>query len=197
VSYIVVCVHPCSVLKAEAKTYVQKGFRKHLLCVVVAKVFSSSPLLLSWKHDLIGPKLTAWNVLLPRIANMRLTQEQDVFRWNLDPNGQFSVKSHYSALIHQDVPSLNKIIWKTKTPLKINIFMWYLRRGVILTKDNLVQRNWQGNEKCCFCHKNETIKHLFLECRFARVVWSCIQVALNLPQPRNISHLLGSWLRGF
>jgi hypothetical protein len=61
-----------------------------------------------------------------------LTQEQDVFRWNLDPKGQFSVKSHCSALIHQDVPNLNKIIWKTKAPLKIKNFMWYLRRGVIL-----------------------------------------------------------------
>jgi hypothetical protein len=75
--------------------------------------------------------------------------------------------------------------------------MWYLRRGVILTKDNLVKCNWQDNEKCCFCHENETIKHLFLEYRFARVVWSCIQAALNLPQPRSISHLFGSWLRGF
>ena len=75
----------------------------------VAEVFSSSPLLSSWRRDLIGPKLTAWNELLPRIANIRLTEE-DVFRWNLDPKGQFSVKSHYSALIHQDVPNLNKII---------------------------------------------------------------------------------------
>jgi hypothetical protein len=108
----------------------------------VAEVFSSSPLLLSWRRDLIGPKLTAWNELLPRIANIMLTQEQDVFRWNLDPKGQFSVKSHYSALIHQDVPNLNKIIWKTKAPLKIKIFTWYLQRGVILTKDYLVKRNW-------------------------------------------------------
>jgi len=146
---------------------------------------------------LIGPKLTTWNELLPRIANIKITQEQDVFCWNLEPKGQFSKKSHYSDLIHQDVPKINKIIWKTKAPLKIKIFMWYLRRGVILTKDNLVKRNWQGNEKCCFCHENKTIKHLFLECRFARVVWGCIQVALNLLQPRNISHLFGSWLRGF
>jgi hypothetical protein len=31
---LVVYVHPCSVLEAEATTYVQKGFREHLLCVV-------------------------------------------------------------------------------------------------------------------------------------------------------------------
>jgi hypothetical protein len=27
--------------------------------------------------------------------------------------------------------------------------------------------------------------------------WGCIQVALNLPQSRSISHLFGSWLRWF
>jgi hypothetical protein len=36
----------------------------------------------------------------------------------------------------------NKKIWKMKIPLKIKIFGWYLRRGVILTKNNLVKRNW-------------------------------------------------------
>jgi hypothetical protein len=137
---------------------------------------------------LIGPKLTAWNELFPRIANISLTQEQYVFRCNLDPKDQFSVKSYYLALIHQDVLNLNKIIWKTKTSLKIKSFMWYLRRRVILTKDNLIKHNWQGNEKCCFCHENETIKHILLECRFARVVWG----ALNLSQPCSIFHLFGS-----
>jgi hypothetical protein len=53
-------------------------------------------------------------------------------------------------------------------------------KGVILTKDNLMKRNWQGSEKCCFCHKNETIKHIFFEYRFTWVIWDCIQVALNL-----------------
>ena len=51
-----------------------------------------------------------------------------------------------------------------------------------------------GNENSCFCHKNETIKHLFLACRFAR---GCIQVVLNLSWPCSIFHLFGSWLRGF
>ena len=48
-----------------------------------------------------------------------------------------------------------------KTPLKIKIFLWFLKRGVTLTKDNLAKRNWQGNQQCCFCHENETIQHLF------------------------------------
>jgi hypothetical protein len=52
----------------------------------------------------------------------------------------------YKAIIQSDVPiNSNKKIWKMKIPLKTKIFGWYLRRGVILTKDNLVKRNWHGS----------------------------------------------------
>jgi hypothetical protein len=56
---------------------------------------------------------------------------------------------------------LKKYIWKMKVPLKIKIFMWFFHRKVILTKDNLLKRNWNGNTSCCFCDKEETIQHLF------------------------------------
>jgi hypothetical protein len=74
----------------------------------VADVINTSPLNLSWCRDLIGPKLVAWSELLLRLAIVVLSDEQDEFRWNLVPNGQFSVKSHYPALIHLDVPNLKK-----------------------------------------------------------------------------------------
>jgi hypothetical protein len=50
----------------------------------------------------------------------------------------------YNALILPDVP-INKIsndkLWKLKIPLRINVFGWYLRKGVVLTKDNLAKQN--------------------------------------------------------
>ena len=30
-------------------------------------------------------------------------------------------------------------IWRVKIPLKIKVFLWYLKMGVILTKDNLAK----------------------------------------------------------
>lgn len=81
-----------------------------------------------------------------------------------------------------------------KVPLKVKIFLWYLRRGVILTKDNLAKRNWKGSKTCCFCHKDETIQHLFFQCRLSRLVWSVIHLASNLKPPRNVGHMFGSWL---
>jgi hypothetical protein len=92
----------------------------------VVEVFSSSPLIFSWHRDLIGSKLVAWNDMLPQIANIYLTQEPDEFHWNLLYSGQFSMKSHYLALIHSNVSNLNKRLWKLKVPLKNKIFLWYL-----------------------------------------------------------------------
>ncbi|WVZ53298.1 hypothetical protein U9M48_004264 [Paspalum notatum var. saurae] len=163
----------------------------------VAVVLGTSLPNISWRRDLIGNKLAAWNNLLPRLANVVLCEYDDIFHWNLHRNGKFSVKSHYLALIHTDVPNINKRLWSIKVLLKIKIFLWYLRKGIVLTKDNLAKRNWQGSKQCCFCHKDETIKHLFFECRFARAVWAIIHAAFGLAQPRSVSNMFGSWLVSF
>jgi hypothetical protein len=105
------------------------------------------------------------------------------------------VKSHYLALIQSVVPNLNKRLWKLKVLLKIKIFLWYLRKGVVLTKENLAKRNWKDSILCCFCHKDETIQHLFFDCTFARTIWGVIQIATNLYLPRSISNMFGTWLR--
>ena len=55
-----------------------------------------------------------------------------------------------------------------KVPLKIKIFLLFLKKGVILTKDNLAKRNWNGSKTCCFCSKPETIHHLFSKCHYAQ-----------------------------
>jgi hypothetical protein len=47
-----------------------------------------------------------------------------------------------------------------------------------------------------FCHHDETIKHLFFQCRFARTIWSVIQVASTLFPPRSITNIFGNWLNG-
>ena len=82
-----------------------------------------------------------------------------------------------------------------KIPLKIKVFAWYLRKG-ILTKDNLVKRNWQGSKKCVSCAHDETIKHLFFTCKVARSIWSAIQMASNLYQPTSIANIFDNWLNG-
>ena len=113
----------------------------------MAEVLSSDTPNLSWRRDLIGSKLVIWNNLAARLANITLNHERDKFKWNLDQADVFTVKSHYLGLMHQNIPYTNKKLWKFKIPLKIKIkiFLWYLKQGVILTKHNLARRNWQGS----------------------------------------------------
>ena len=71
----------------------------------------------------------------------------------------FSVNSMYKDLMETDTLPDFFTSWKPKLPLKIIVFLWYLKI-VILTKNNLVKREWKGCAKCCFFSKEQAI-HLF------------------------------------
>jgi hypothetical protein len=105
----------------------------------IANVMRSVPLNISCRRALVGQNLVYWHELCASIVHIQLNQAPDIFRWNYHQNGLFSVKSMYLALINNGYIDRNKFIWKLKMPLKIKIFMWYLLKGVVLTKDNLAK----------------------------------------------------------
>ena len=107
---------------------------------IIAKVLETYPPNVTFRRDLMGARLASWNALIQRLSTVQLSQGPDEFRWNIHSSGKFTVNSMYKALIHPNVPvDNNKMIWKMKIALKIKVFAWYLRRGVILTKDNLAR----------------------------------------------------------
>uniref|UniRef100_A0A453A1R7 Reverse transcriptase zinc-binding domain-containing protein n=1 Tax=Aegilops tauschii subsp. strangulata TaxID=200361 RepID=A0A453A1R7_AEGTS len=81
-------------------------------------------------------------------------------------------------------------------PLKIKVFMWFVHKQVILTKDNLAKRNWTGYTRCSFRDQHESIKHLFLDCPLAKILWRSIHIAFNITPPNSINTLFGTWLDG-
>jgi hypothetical protein len=90
-----------------------------VLCTI-AKVMSTSPLVVTSRRDLIRQRLVAWNSLLQCLAAIQLSPGSDEFRWNLYKNGEFSMDSMYKALIQLDIPvDSKKMIWKMKIPLKL------------------------------------------------------------------------------
>jgi hypothetical protein len=103
----------------------------------------------------------------------------------------------YVDLIRNEGIPSKCISWKLKLPLKIKVFLWYLKLGVILTKDNLVKRKWQGCTKCSFGCANESIEHLFLECHMARFIWNSAYITFGIWPPTSVSNLFGSWLSNF
>jgi hypothetical protein len=101
----------------------------------------------------------------------------------------------YRVLLGAEAIPYNTFIWKLKLPLKIKVFMWYLYKRVIITKDNLARRQWQGDRNCCFCSSNESIQHLLFECHFAKFIWR-IQVSSNLLPPTSVHNMFTGWLEG-
>jgi hypothetical protein len=106
----------------------------------VAHVLKSNHPNVTFRRNLYGSRLVSWEALLQCLANIQLIEGKDEFHWNLLGNGKFSVASMYNAFIFTDLPVLdNKKIWKMKISLKDKNCAWYLHRGVILTKDNLIK----------------------------------------------------------
>ncbi|WVZ85024.1 hypothetical protein U9M48_031988, partial [Paspalum notatum var. saurae] len=166
--------------------------KKH---ITVVAVFSSTPLNISFRRALVGDRLQKWKELVSEIALVQLDDQPDSFKWNLSKHGCFTVNSMYRHLVskhgcftvnsmyrhlvNQTALPLNKFLWKLKLPLKIKIFVWFLFKGVILTKDNLLKRHWTGDGRCCFCDTNETIQHLFFDCHIAKFVWRVVFLAFG------------------
>jgi hypothetical protein len=129
------------------------------------------------------------------ILTIQLNEHHDSFIWTASRN--FSVKNMYNDLVKRNGIHFNCCTWKAKIPLKIKIFLWYLRKGVILTKDNLAKRQWKGCTRCCFCNKQEIAQHLFFECPMAKLLWMTISITFGIRTPANCINLFGPWLRSF
>jgi hypothetical protein len=142
----------------------------------------------------VGVNLQSWHDLVHNIANIHLNDQPCIFRWVLTSSGQFFVSLMYMAMIDSDIVPHNIFLWKLKIPLKVKVFLWLLYRKVILTKDNLLKRNWQGAATCCFYHNNETIQHLFIDCNLAKFIWRVLYISFGLQSPSSINHLFGTWI---
>ena len=146
----------------------------------VAQVLSSTPLNISFRRNLVGANLSNWHRIVASLQDVNLMEERDVFIWGLNASGNFMVKSMYAALISNGV-RVSQDIWQIQVPMKIKVFLW--KKGVILTKDNLARRNWNGDKKCCFCHFPENMQHLFIDCLYAKFLWRAAHILFGISPP--------------
>ena len=102
---------------------------------------ATSPLQVSFRRALVDNNLLEWQNLVAQISHVDLVDEPDTFSWNITTSKLYTARSHYLHLIDTNPPFRHKNIWKLKIPLKIKIFLWYLQKGVLLTKDNLAKKN--------------------------------------------------------
>jgi hypothetical protein len=132
--------------------------------VTVAQVLATTPLGITFRRAVVGENWNKWLRLVEGVMGVQLTKNRDRFIWTRGKT--FSVQALYNDLVLEAGVPVDSSIWRVKIPLKIKIFLWYLRKGVVLTKDNLARRQWQGCTKCCFL----VHRKLFNIC-FLTVLW--------------------------
>jgi hypothetical protein len=126
----------------------------------VAQVLSTTPLNVAFRRALVGFNWDNWFSLVGSVLEVNLSNLRDTFRWTASK--KFSVKDMYNNLVLRSGMSADCWAWKAKIPLKIKIFLWYLKNGVVLTKDNLVKRKWKECTKCCLCNVSSLSNICFL-----------------------------------
>ena len=80
------------------------------------------------ERALVENKLLEWQSLVAGVVFINLNKDSDTFIWNLNNNGLFSIKSMYKYLVNNGI-NITQEIWHMKVPLKIKIFLWFLKKG--------------------------------------------------------------------
>ncbi|GAU32048.1 hypothetical protein TSUD_214030 [Trifolium subterraneum] len=160
----------------------------------------------SWRRNLFLWEEDCVSLLLADLESVNLSRDEDKWRWVLDPEGCFSVKSAYDSLSKEIVVGSSlrpfeslifKNIWESPAPSKVIIFSWQLFYDRVPTMENLLLRgvltsNSGGN--CVWCGDiRESSTHLFLHCKVALVVWYEIfkWLGVVIIMPPNLFSLLG------
>ena len=116
--------------------------------VLVGIVLGFVPLNIQFRRSLVGDHWDSWLHLVRRLMQVNLSDAADSIHWKLSVSRVFLVKSMYTYLINARPIPRAMHIWKIKVPLKIKVFMWFVHKGVILTKDNFAKRSWEGSKRC-------------------------------------------------
>jgi hypothetical protein len=119
-----------------------------------------------------------WYSLASLLNEVNLSDNKDSVRWKWTSNKQFSMKLVYLHLTSNENGMAYSEIWKAKIPPKIKIFMWMVAQRAMLTKDNMIDRNWQGDPGCYFCGEIETVDHLLFQCPIS-IVWGVLAIYFN------------------
>ncbi|PNX95580.1 F-box family protein [Trifolium pratense] len=122
--------------------------------------------------------------LVTFLANVRLSMAEDKWRWVVDAEGSFSVKSAYDVFFKEIVIGTNlpffeanifSNIWESPAPSKVVAFSWQLLHDRVPRKENLRLRGVLPRNSDGFCVGCgvicESTFHLFLHCKVALVVW--------------------------
>eukprot|EP00253_Pinus_taeda_P011429 PITA_11429 len=142
---------------------------------------------------------TLFEDMLEEAAPINRTMKE---KWGWGQTGIYTTTIGYRAVQTSNNSRENTAFWKNVwDPLalpKVNFFFWTMAHKKLLTCDNLAKRNIVGPHRCVLCNSNlETSQHLFLECNFAKQVWSIIlqNFQITIPSQTYVADLYANWNR--
>jgi len=93
------------------------------------------------------------------------------------------------------VDHLSKLVWKSKSPLKVRVFLWQMFHDKLPTAVTFERGRWHGSPLCCVCTKPETVNHIFFECVFAQYLWCCVRDAFGWAEfPTSRQDFMTGWM---
>jgi len=113
--------------------------------------------------------------------SFELSEDTDmrIFCWG---SSMYSAAKLYKlAFLTMQTPADFRFIWKSKVTPRVKFFAWLILLDRLNTKNMLARRNFnvQPNSLCVLCDDGmeETIDHLFFQCRFAKQCWDKLGVS--------------------
>lgn len=80
------------------------------------------------------------NGIFAMARNLCTSNNGDIVKWALGSKTSFTTKSLYDFLDSTISESDHRWIWKARTPLKVQIFLWQFFQDVVLTRDVMSRR---------------------------------------------------------
>ncbi|XP_060209152.1 uncharacterized protein LOC132636348 [Lycium barbarum] len=127
-----------------------------------------------------------WNNLNKIKLGMQQWYSND--RYTLTANGKYYVNQSYLALLgHGTLVESHELIWSKIVLPKHMFILWLAYHKKLFTKDRTVGMRMQCETADCMLCEQEEIedaKHVFVDCDWAKAVWSELMqwVEMQLPQ---------------
>ena len=133
------------------------------------------------REALSDQRVTDFLRLQELIADRRPSEGNDVWIWS---EQRFSARAVYSRLREQaeaEDPAFIRLwrrAWKSRLPMKIQVFIWLLLRRRLMTRAYRQRMAPESTTECALCAGAvEDCEHLFVTCPFASSVWLPARVA--------------------
>jgi len=118
-----------------------------------------------------------------KLVTITKTYKEEELIWKLSHDGALSFKDAYlfQASSHNQNIGWAKVIWHAAIPPSKSLLVWRIPLNKLPTDDILAKRGCLLPFICSLCGKNqETLSHLFLECKFSTDIWSWLFHLLNI-----------------